>query len=75
MAIGSRRRTVTKTFAGWRPDTPDDKIMFEPGALIWAEAGATGSLARFTLNADGDHFTAGRALVAECSAPYNPLAK
>jgi hypothetical protein len=75
MAIGSRRRTVTKAFAGWRPETPDDKTMFEPGSLIWVEAAPTGALARFTLESQGDHYAAGRAVVADCSAPYNPLAK
>jgi hypothetical protein len=75
MAIGSRRRTVTKAFEGWRPDAPAEKIMFQPGSLIWAEARTTGALARFTLDALGDHFTAGRALVAECTEAYNPLAE
>jgi hypothetical protein len=75
MAIGSRRRTVTRTFEGWRPEDPEVKTTFEPGSLIWVEAGATGSLARFTTDSLDRHFTAGRALVAQSSEPYNPLAK
>ena len=75
MAIGSKRSNVTKAFEAWRPEAPENKIMFEPGTLIWIESGTTGRLARFTLDLLGDHFTAGRAIVETSSDPYNPLAK
>ena len=75
MAIGSRRRTVTKAFEAWRPDAPDDKLIIEPGSLIWSEPRATRALARFKIDVRGDQFTAGQALVAECTQAYNPLAK